>query len=177
MLVTSIFSISYSVFQSLLLQGRYKSRLCGKGLKPFPNKPWFLRVYRTSLLKTLWEKDKFDLNWNSYLATLSVRKSPKFVIWERVNVTAKHKGPMLSTQSDNCAPFVYIFYIIFLFAVELGEPKTGIWGTGLMTNYCLSYLCRETAHSTLTHSHSKTPFDAPEKQAFWKHCGERRNCL
>ena len=25
---------------------------------PFPNKPWFLRVYSTSLLKTLWEKEK-----------------------------------------------------------------------------------------------------------------------
>ena len=28
----------------------------------------------------------------------------------------------------------------------------------------------------LTHSHSMTPFDAPGKQAFWKHCGKRRNC-
>ena len=25
---------------------------------PFPNKPWFLRVCSTSLLKTLWEKEK-----------------------------------------------------------------------------------------------------------------------
>ena len=25
---------------------------------PFPNKPWFLRVCRRSLLKTLWEKEK-----------------------------------------------------------------------------------------------------------------------
>ena len=29
---------------------------------------------------------------------------------------------------------------------------------------------------SLTHSHTMTPFDAPEKQAFWKHCGKRRNC-
>ena len=28
---------------------------------PFPNKPWFLRVYSISLLKTLWEKEKFLL--------------------------------------------------------------------------------------------------------------------
>ena len=27
-------------------------------LNPFPNKPWFLRVYGTILLKTLWEKEK-----------------------------------------------------------------------------------------------------------------------
>ena len=29
---------------------------------------------------------------------------------------------------------------------------------------------------TLTHSHTMTPFDAPRKQAYWKHCGKRRNC-
>ena len=28
----------------------------------------------------------------------------------------------------------------------------------------------------LTHSHTMTPFDAPGKQAFWKHCGKKRNC-
>ena len=27
-------------------------------INPFPNNPWFLRVYSTSLLKTLWEKEK-----------------------------------------------------------------------------------------------------------------------
>ena len=34
---------------------------CSKGqrvVNPFPNKPWFLRVCKTSLLKTLWEKEK-----------------------------------------------------------------------------------------------------------------------
>ena len=28
----------------------------------------------------------------------------------------------------------------------------------------------------ITHSHTMTPFDASGKQAFWKHCGKRRNC-
>ena len=27
-------------------------------VNPFPNKPWFLHVCSTSLLKTLWEKEK-----------------------------------------------------------------------------------------------------------------------
>ena len=27
-------------------------------INPFPNKPWFLHVWSTSLLKTLWEKEK-----------------------------------------------------------------------------------------------------------------------
>ena len=31
---------------------------------PFPNKPWFLRVCSTSLLKTLWEKDKLLVTSN-----------------------------------------------------------------------------------------------------------------
>ena len=29
----------------------------------------------------------------------------------------------------------------------------------------------------LTHSHTMTPFDRSGKEAFWKHCGKRRNCL
>ena len=31
---------------------------------PFPNKPWFLRVCSTSLLKTLWEKGKLLVTSN-----------------------------------------------------------------------------------------------------------------
>ena len=30
-------------------------------VKPFPNKPWFFGVCSTSLLKTLWEKEKLLL--------------------------------------------------------------------------------------------------------------------
>ena len=32
---------------------------------PFPNKPWFLHVCSTSLLKTLWEKKKLLVMWCS----------------------------------------------------------------------------------------------------------------
>ena len=69
------FSFSHSVFKRLLSQGREKWGLCGKELKegclchfydildiifdnwlkPFPNKPLFLRVCSKSLMKTLWE--------------------------------------------------------------------------------------------------------------------------
>ena len=31
-------------------------------LNPFPNKPWFLRACRKSLLKTLWEKEEIARN-------------------------------------------------------------------------------------------------------------------
>ena len=33
-------------------------------LNPFPNKPWFSRVCSTSLLKTLWEKEKLLITSN-----------------------------------------------------------------------------------------------------------------
>ena len=33
-------------------------------ISPFPNKPWFLSICRTSLLKTLWEKEKFLVTSN-----------------------------------------------------------------------------------------------------------------
>ena len=73
-------------------------------INPFPNKPWFLRVCSTSLLKTLWEKEKllvtsnfsFSLSvfypfvelfvifikiQNCRLQTLSVWKTLKFAVW------------------------------------------------------------------------------------------------
>ena len=76
-------------------------------LNPFPNRPWFLRVCSTSLLKTLREKEKllvtsnfsfshcvfywfvgtlYFFHWteNCHLQTVSVWKSLKFVVWERV---------------------------------------------------------------------------------------------
>ena len=31
---------------------------------PFPNKPWFLHVFRIDLLKTLWEKEKLLVSSN-----------------------------------------------------------------------------------------------------------------
>ena len=39
---------SYKMFEG------EESKKC-KGVNPFPNKPWFLRVCSTNLLKTLWE--------------------------------------------------------------------------------------------------------------------------
>ena len=77
----------------------------------FPNKPLFSRVRSTSLLKTLWEKKKLLVTSNfsffhsvlylfgelssifielknCRLQTLSVWKSLKFVIWERVKMSS-----------------------------------------------------------------------------------------
>ena len=35
---------------------------------PFPNKPWLLRVHSTSLLKTLWEKEKLLVMCNFFFS-------------------------------------------------------------------------------------------------------------
>ena len=81
--------------------------------KPFPNKPWFLHVCSTSLLKTAWVKKKllnkqflffpqcflpvwklfchFHQIWNCRLQTFSVWKSLKFVFWERFKLLSAIK--------------------------------------------------------------------------------------
>ena len=76
---------------------------------PFPNKPWFLHVYGTSLLKTLWEKEKMlvtsifsfsnsvfysikEINHQLSNTEFTVCKCFQFgnvqnsVVWERVKV-------------------------------------------------------------------------------------------
>ena len=84
---------------------------------PFPNKPWFLRVCSSSLLKTLWEKEKllvtrkFSFSCSVFypfrelpaifikLKILSVGKSLKFVVWERVKLLIT-----LTTKESRCIP-------------------------------------------------------------------------
>ena len=39
-------------------------QIIGLSFKPFPNKPWFIRVCRTSFLKTLWKKEKLHVKSN-----------------------------------------------------------------------------------------------------------------
>ena len=70
-------------------------------VNPFPNKPWFLCVGSTSLLKTLWKKEKllvtvFSICSESFppfstnLKLSSANSfSLKFVIWESVKSTCR----------------------------------------------------------------------------------------
>ena len=84
----------------------------GKKNNPFQNKPWFLRVCSTRLLKTLWEKGEIARNeqfllflqcflpylstvyhfyqlTNCRLQNLSIWMSLKFVVWEKVKNIAR----------------------------------------------------------------------------------------
>ena len=46
------------IYQALLPSGLATAPDTPMCINPFPNKPWFLCVCRTSLSKTLWEKVK-----------------------------------------------------------------------------------------------------------------------
>ena len=122
MLAISIFSISQNLFYSTaeiscvelhLLSAKafnlkkakhlsFGTSLSPTGLNPFPNKPWFLRVCSTNLLKTLWEKEKMLVTSNfsfshsvfysfgelsASFIKFKIDRSLKFVVWERVNST------------------------------------------------------------------------------------------
>ena len=89
-------------------------------VNPFQNKPWFLRVCSTRLLKTLWEKETFARNeqfllfpqcfltfkrtfhhfyqtQNCRLQRLLIWKNLKFVVWEKVNTG--HRNDACSNKS------------------------------------------------------------------------------
>ena len=55
-------------------------------LNPFPNKPWFLCVFHTSLLKTLWEKKKLLVTSN-----FSFPPSVFYPFWELYIIFVKFK--------------------------------------------------------------------------------------
>ena len=48
-------------------------------LNPFPNKPWFLLVCSTSLLKTLWEKEKLLVLSNFSFSTVFSTRLENFL--------------------------------------------------------------------------------------------------
>ena len=79
----------------------------------FPNKPWFLRVCSTSLLKTLWEKEKLlvtsnfsfshrvfyrngdisasGIKFEIFVCKTLSKKSLKIVAWERIKTGTKRQ--------------------------------------------------------------------------------------
>ena len=71
---------------------------------------------------------------------------------------------------------------IFSFSVNVFYHSQVQFQSDSHQNCCLKMLSSWTGlkflslWKELTHSHTMTPFDAPGKQAFCKHCGKRRNC-
>ena len=111
-LIKSLANVSHSPKETLRFYHLTHIEFPFMYFNPFPNKPLFLRVCSTSLLKTLWEKEKllvtsnfsfsqcilpiwrtfynFDQELNCHLQTLSVWKSLQFVIWERLKQLARN---------------------------------------------------------------------------------------
>ena len=105
-------------------------------LNPFRNKPWILRVCRTLCpLETLWEKEKllvmsnfsfshsvfytvlenflqFHQIWNCCLQSLSLWKSLKFVVWERVNSLPHNPDLWWHKRRRLWLPFPTVFFTL-----------------------------------------------------------------
>ena len=77
-----------------------------KVLNPFPNKPWLLRVYSTSFLKTLWEKIKLLVTSNLFFSN------------------------SLSTLLNNFLPFSSILKLSSANSFNLEESKICCFGKG-----------------------------------------------
>ena len=136
MLVTSIFLFSHNVFYPMKhnfnVMSNIKFVVCKcfqfvqifSSVNPFPNKPWFLRVCRTSLENTVGKgeiahNEQFLLFpqcflsiWKTFyhsdqirncrLQALSVWKSLNFVVWERVKVlTSNSKSSNIARKRRN----------------------------------------------------------------------------
>ena len=115
-------------------------------VNPFPNKTWFLRVCRISLLKTLWEKEK--------LLEMSNFSFPT----------------MFSTRLEHFLPFSSNVKLSSANSFCLERIKVFCRQTTQSKNYNVEiYRCegkKKRPALDLTHSHTMTPFDAPWKQAF-----------
>ena len=51
-------------FQKAYFPGVSKGVIVWEEVDPFPNKPWFLRICSSGLLKTVWEKEKLLVTSN-----------------------------------------------------------------------------------------------------------------
>ena len=186
-------------------------------INPFPNKPWFLCVCSTSHLKTQWEKEKLLLTsnfsffhsvfyafgdisaifikfQNCHKETLSVWKSVKFVVWERVKVPSfgqhricclqmfsswplgGHNKPITYFPPGNLTKIITLSGLL-LSAVFLqsGQSRTKI-GLHILCSQILIYNGHK---GKCSHERCFNPFphnDTLGNKPFWKHCGKRRNC-
>ena len=74
-------------------------------LNPFPNRPWFLRVCSTSLLKTLWEKEKllvtsnFSFSHSIFYLSLNLKlSSANSFSFEKSKICCLGKGKRALTE-------------------------------------------------------------------------------
>ena len=154
----------------------------GYQVNPFPNKPWFLRVCRTSLLKTLWEKKKLLVTSNFsfshsvfyLLRELSaifiefeivVCKLLQFEGVQNVSFGKGLKAEIIILADSRKYAHVHKFWVIGLFIVAI----TCLYGqthSKVTIIYVTGNSARCRTKVSLTHCHTMTPFDAPGKHSF-----------
>ena len=96
------------------------------------NKPWIFRVCCTSVLRTLWEKEKL-LKFEIVICQLPLWKRLKFVVWERVNwklycylpVTVQKKS--FDNPNWNCIGVSNILFSERNYSVKGEELKHFTW--------------------------------------------------
>ena len=137
---------------------------------PFRNKAWFLRCCSTSLLKTLWEKEKllvmlitsnFSFSHSvfyPFVKPFAIFIKSKIVVCKLFSVWKNLKS-VVRERVKSWSPNEHFLFL-----------NNSIWRIWWIFPQFDQYF-------VLTCSHTMTPFDAPGKQAFWKHCGKRRNWL
>ena len=127
-------------------------------INPFPNKPWFLRVCRKRLFKTLWEKENLLVTSN-----FSFSHSVFYLF------------------RDLSAIFIK-FEIVVWKLFEFERVQNLSFGKGLSP--LLWRQCSLMAHILVFHSQTQSltlycampTFNNPGKEAFRNHCGKRRKC-
>ena len=108
-------------------------------------------IYGTRLDLTLSQTTNFRL----FHAVRVCRQFQVYWKWHKAVKTGKtHCGKRRNCSLREMFPFPSVFKR----RVLQTRKNQGLFGKGL------------------SHSHTMTPFDASGKQAFWKHCGKRRNC-
>ena len=155
-------------------------------LNPFPNKPWFLPICSTSLLKILGEKEKLLVASNfSFSHSVFYSFEELSAIWivvkrlqfGRVQSLSFGKGNHPFPKKTNFRLFrtkrvvTSIFCISNNILYHSGNKLSFLSNTNFVVSKIL-LCCKELIHY-LTMPH----FDALKIYSCWKHCEKRRNCL
>ena len=93
--------------------------------------------------------------------------------WSCLHLFCRLQMLSILTRSNFCCLGMGLKIYLYAFTIIWGKMFLSCDDIIYLIVFCLT---SEPQSTSLTHSHTITPFDAPGKQAFWKHFGKRRNC-
>ena len=157
-------------------------------LSPFQNKPWFLRVCSTGLLKTLQEKEKLLVTSNfsfscsvfypfrEFFATFikfEIAVCKLFQFW-RVQNLSFGKGLNLNICWKEYVMERWRICLVSFSNFSMSICKLKVPVIKIHQPHILQIIYW--SHKSLTLYHTIPTFNNSEKETFWKHCGKRRKC-